>query len=78
MTSKNGFKFGGYSPCIINFEPASYVDDPTMKSFLFQYNKKEIYKQKNPKYAVYCKYEYGPTYGDGYDLYIGEIGRAHV
>lgn len=46
MTSKNGNKFGGYSPCIINNGLNAYVQDPTMKSFLFQYNKKEIYKLK--------------------------------
>ena len=35
MTSKNGYKFGGYSPCIFNADLATYVEDPTMKSFLF-------------------------------------------
>lgn len=72
MTSKNGYKFGGYSPCITNIDLASYVEDPTMKSFLFQYNKKEIYKIKYSKNAIYCKSEFGPTFGGGYDLYIGE------
>ena len=35
MTSKNGNKFGGYSPCLINSALNDYVSDPTLKSFLF-------------------------------------------
>ena len=35
MTSKNGYRFGGYSPCFTNVDLGSYVEDPTMKSFLF-------------------------------------------
>ncbi|KAM3144774.1 hypothetical protein pb186bvf_003083 [Paramecium bursaria] len=34
MTSKNGLKFGGYSPCSTNTQTNSYVSDATMKSFL--------------------------------------------
>ncbi|KAM3144763.1 BTB/POZ domain-containing protein 9 [Paramecium bursaria] len=70
MTSKNGNKFGGYSPCCVNSSLKAYVQDPTMKSFLFQYNKREIYKIKSQAYAIYCNAIYGPTYG-GHDIYIG-------
>ncbi|KAM3144789.1 hypothetical protein pb186bvf_003098 [Paramecium bursaria] len=71
MTSKNGQKFGGYSPCTINNGQAAYVQDPSMKSFIFQYNKKEIYKLKLQTHALYCNYaSYGPTFGGGHDIYI--------
>ncbi|KAM3144777.1 hypothetical protein pb186bvf_003086 [Paramecium bursaria] len=70
MTSKNGQKFGGYSPCVINSELNTWVQDPSMKSFIFQYNKKEIYKLKNQSYAQYCHASYGPTFGGGHDLHI--------
>ena len=39
-----------------------------MKSFIFQYNKKELYKLKVKEYAVYCGPGYGPTYGSGHDI----------
>ena len=54
MTTKNGNKFGGYSPGIIDSGLNNYVQDPTLKSFLFQYNKKEIYKLKYSTHAIYC------------------------
>ncbi|KAM3144769.1 hypothetical protein pb186bvf_003078 [Paramecium bursaria] len=70
MTSKNGQKFGVYSPCTINNGLSNWVQDPSMKSFIFQYNKKEIYKLKNQSYAQYCHASYGPTFGGGHDLHI--------
>ncbi|KAM3132360.1 hypothetical protein pb186bvf_015574 [Paramecium bursaria] len=79
MTSKNGSKFGGYSPCQINQQLNNYVQDPTMKSFIFQYNKKEIYKLKNKEHAVYCSSSYGPYYGYC-DIYVhGDFqnGQSH-
>ncbi|XP_019922004.3 interferon-induced protein 44 [Magallana gigas] len=52
----------------------AYVPDP--KAFLFQlkFNGKSSYKQFAIKpekiaYAVYCHSKYGPTFGDGYDLF---------
>ncbi|KAM3144761.1 hypothetical protein pb186bvf_003070 [Paramecium bursaria] len=71
MTSKNGQKFGGYSPCSTNTQTNSYVSDATMKSFLFQQNKKEIYKIKSQDKAIYCISTQGPTFG-GQDLSIGQ------
>ena len=41
-----------------------------MKSFIFQYNKKELYKLKVKEHAVYCRADYGPTYGRGCDIYV--------
>ena len=34
-----------------------------MKSFIFQYNKKELYKLKHKEHAVICSPDYGPVYG---------------
>ncbi|KAM3144828.1 hypothetical protein pb186bvf_003137 [Paramecium bursaria] len=70
MTSKNGNRFGAFSPCQLNSALCNYIQDPTMKSFLFQYNKKEIYKIKTLQYASYCNVGYGPTFGVGHDLNI--------
>lgn len=35
MTSKNGNKFGSYSPCQINHQLNNYVADNSLKTFLF-------------------------------------------
>ena len=40
MSTERGKKFGGYSPFQIKIDINGYVADPTMKSFLFSYNKK--------------------------------------
>ncbi|KAM3140473.1 hypothetical protein pb186bvf_007453 [Paramecium bursaria] len=70
MTSENGNVFGGYSPCILDCSIPQYLQDPSFQSFIFQYNKKQIYKLKNQQYAVYANRDYGPTYGNGHDLTI--------
>ena len=41
-----------------------------MKSFIFHYDKKEIYNLKNKGYAIYCSADYGPTFGGGHDFII--------
>ena len=41
-----------------------------MKSFIFNYDKKEIYNLKNKGYAIYCSADYGPTFGGGHDFII--------
>ncbi|KAM3144758.1 hypothetical protein pb186bvf_003067 [Paramecium bursaria] len=73
MTSKNGQKFGGYSPCTINCaKGGAWLQDPSIKSFIFQYNKKEIYKVKSVQSnALYCQSTFGPTFGQGHDIHIG-------
>ena len=35
MTSQNGNIFGSYSPCQLNKDLATYVQDASLESFLF-------------------------------------------
>ncbi|KAM3132641.1 hypothetical protein pb186bvf_015313 [Paramecium bursaria] len=68
ITLENGNIFGGYSPCLVNSEQANWVSDPSNSSFIFQQNKKEIYKLKNSQQAIYCYKDNGPNFGS--DLHI--------
>ncbi|KAM3140488.1 hypothetical protein pb186bvf_007468 [Paramecium bursaria] len=78
LTSKNGNIFGSFSPCQLNKDLSSYVQDVTLKSFLFQYNKKEIYPLKRKDYAIYCHSGHGPCYGQRCDVVVnGDFQAGH-
>ncbi|KAM3144840.1 hypothetical protein pb186bvf_003149 [Paramecium bursaria] len=61
ITTNNGSKFGGYSPCPLQNDQV----DPLLKSFLFQYNKQEIYKIKDQNKNVYNGRKLSCQFGDG-------------
>ncbi|KAM3144903.1 hypothetical protein pb186bvf_002908 [Paramecium bursaria] len=71
MTSRNGNQFGGYCPLESKIN-GLYLHDKSLRSFIFQYNKKELYKQFVEDYTTYCSKECGPVYGthSGNDLLI--------
>ncbi|KAM3144849.1 hypothetical protein pb186bvf_003158 [Paramecium bursaria] len=60
IKTKNGSKFGGYSPCSFQNNQV----DPQLKSFLFQYNKQEIYNIKNQKTVCHMEQQ-NCQFGDG-------------
>ncbi|KAM3144846.1 hypothetical protein pb186bvf_003155 [Paramecium bursaria] len=69
ITTKNGNKFGGYSPSQL-MNKFGKEADPQLKSFLFQYNKQQIYKLKNSKGAddtesLNCQFGDGDLVFDG-------------
>ncbi|KAM3144821.1 hypothetical protein pb186bvf_003130 [Paramecium bursaria] len=79
MTSKNGQKFGGFSPCQIVQNKNNFVQDQSMKSFIFQYNKRELYNLKVQQHAIYSHQNNGPTYGQNCDIYIaGDFKQGHT
>ncbi|KAM3140470.1 hypothetical protein pb186bvf_007450 [Paramecium bursaria] len=67
---KNGTIFGGYSPSKVDSKLCNYVPDDSLSSFIYQYNKRQIFKQKYKNYALYCNPQYGPSYGGGFDLCV--------
>ncbi|KAM3144878.1 hypothetical protein pb186bvf_003187 [Paramecium bursaria] len=71
LVSQNGNIFGGYSPCQIIKTFNSHLQDKTLKSFLFFYNKKQIFriKKQQAHLAIFCNSSKGPTYGH-FDLEI--------
>ena len=66
----NGYRFGGYTSVPWKGD-GSYHQDA--RAFLFSLNNKTKYpiKNKSDQYAVYHNSSYGPTFGSGYDIYLG-------
>ncbi|CAD8128828.1 unnamed protein product [Paramecium sonneborni] len=71
--SKSGNIFGGYSPCQWLEKQNGYVQDQTLSSFLFSQTHNQFYqlKEANKAHAIYRHQSYGPSFGNGYDIYIG-------
>ncbi|CAD8167847.1 unnamed protein product [Paramecium pentaurelia] len=71
--SKSDHIFGGYSPCIWESCSGKYVADHTLSSFIFSQSHDQIYplKYDAKQYAIYCNSNYGPSFGNGYDIKIG-------
>ena len=66
-------RFGGFTP-IPWTSNRGWVNDPSLKSFIFYLDHKKIYDLKNGGYrAVHHFKDYGPCFGDGHD--IGIVGN---
>ncbi|CAD8199933.1 unnamed protein product [Paramecium octaurelia] len=70
----SGYIFGGFSPCQWLSDQNSYVKDDTLTSFLFSQTYDEVYPLKSlyQSKAIYSGSNYGPTFGDGHDIYIDQ------
>ena len=70
IKSEGNRRFGGFTS-IQWSSPNSgeYKDDPN--AFLFSLDKQKIYSYKNNGNAIYNYKDYGPTFGGGHDIYIG-------
>jgi hypothetical protein len=63
-------RFGGLTPIPWKSNRV-YVDDPSLKSFVFSLDKKKIYSLKNKgKYSIRHSRDNGPCFGMGYDIGI--------
>jgi hypothetical protein len=73
LTTK-GFIFGGFTP--IPWDSSSqYKPDSSGRSFLFSVKNPHDHDfgrigLTNPQRAIYCNSSYGPTFGNGHDIYI--------
>lgn len=74
-----GRRFGGYSTHNWAYSPigCSYTRAPG--SFIFNLTKKEKYDLNNPFYnsAIYRYSSYGPTFGNGHDIYLADGCRSN-
>ncbi|CAD8125270.1 unnamed protein product [Paramecium sonneborni] len=70
--SKSGNIFGGYS-CQWLQKQNGYVQFDTLSSFLFSQTHNQFYslKEANKAHAIYRPSSYNPSFGNGYDIYIG-------
>ncbi|CAD8092082.1 unnamed protein product [Paramecium primaurelia] len=70
--SESGSIFGAYSPCKWDSSKNTYIADNTLTSFIFSQTHDQIYNLKEDKKdrAIYCKSDFGPSYGNYNDIYI--------
>jgi hypothetical protein len=70
----NGFRLGGFTT--VPFDSyKQYKSDPA--AFIFSIDRKRKFISKD-KQAIYCNPVYGPTFGEGHDIYIANnyLGSA--
>jgi hypothetical protein len=73
IKSAGNRRFGGFTSAQWS-SPSSgeYKDDPN--AFLFSLDKQKIYSYKKNGYAICNRKDYGPTFGGGHDIWIGQHG----
>ena len=67
IKATNGKRFGGYAS-VSWLSLNRYVNDDN--AFLFSLDSKKCFKKKDKPSSLYDHYNYGPTFGEGHDLYI--------
>ena len=63
----NGKRFGGFTDIAWD-QSSSYKN--CSNGFIFSFDDKSIYYNKNNSYEIYYQSGYGPTFGGGFDFYI--------
>ena len=63
----NGKRFGGFANNAWD-QRGTYISGSN--GFIFSFDDKSIYYNKNSSYEIYCHSSYGPTFGGGHDFYI--------
>ncbi|CAF1122271.1 unnamed protein product [Rotaria sp. Silwood1] len=83
IQSKNNYLFGGYTAIPWSSDNYSYKNDTT--AFLFTLTNphnipptKYIINPDKTEYAVYHRYDYGPTFGSGHDIYLTNASNLNV
>jgi hypothetical protein len=77
ILSTNDCIFGGYTPRAWNSGEPGFASDPSLRSFVFTLKNPhnlppQIFKQKRSECAIYDNRAYGPTFGYGFTLHIGD------
>ena len=68
IKSAGNRRFGGFTTQTWD-SSGKWKDDKN--TFLFSLDKQRIYSYKNNGYAIYCYKDYGPTFGGGHTIYLG-------
>jgi hypothetical protein len=78
ILTTDGYIFGGFTPIAWDGPPSgSLRADSTRKSFVFSLKNPrnsdpKIFPLSNASQAIYCYASYGPTFGSGYDIHVGD------
>ena len=65
VEATNGKRFGGFTDAAWD-QSSSYKTGSN--GFIFSLDDKSIYYNKNSEYNIYCRSDYGPTFGGGHDF----------
>jgi len=71
ITSEHNRRFGGFTP--LKFESSDgFKEDNMLESFIFSFywKKKFTLKESRKDCAIYDSEEYGPTFGEAFDIFI--------
>ena len=69
IKSAGNRRFGGFTTQTWESNSGNYKDDKN--AFLFSLDKQRIYSYKNDGNAINCNKNYGPNFGNGNDIYLG-------
>jgi hypothetical protein len=73
IKSAGNRRFGGFTSAQWSSSSSGeWKDDPN--AFLFSLDKQKIYSYKKNGYAIYNYKDYGPTFGSGHTIWIGQHG----
>ena len=68
IKTDKGIRFGGYTTQTWNCDEECKKDE---NAFLFNLDTKRKYDiKKNAPFAIYCKENFGPAFGEGFDLFL--------
>ena len=68
IKTDKGIRFGGYTTQTWNCDEECKKDE---NAFLFNLDNKRKYDiRKNAPFAIYCKENFGPAFGEGFDLFL--------
>ena len=71
--SEAGKTFGGYTPLPWkSHEYGECEEDASGRSFLFSVDKRERFALTDPNKSIYHDKDYGPVFGYGHDLWLGD------
>jgi hypothetical protein len=82
IQTTKGFILGGFTP--IAWDSSNqYKPDSSGRSFLFSVKNPHDHNfgrigLNNPQYAIYCNSSYGPTFGNGLDIYAADYCNANT
>jgi hypothetical protein len=82
IETDRGYIFGGYTP-IAWESTTAYKPDPSLQSFLFTVKnpsntapRRFALKSERAQSGIYCRADYGPTFGGGHDFCVGVLGNS--
>ncbi len=72
MRTEFGKTIGGFSQYAWDAVSNSYLNEVGKNSFIFSLDLKEKFVPVGTNNLIYCNTDFGPTFGNGHDLFISD------